>query len=177
MDTMQPHRETGRAGAPPDFDSWVVARGPSLLRLAIALTGNQSDAEDLVQEALSKAFPQWARIGLLDDPDAYAKRMIVNAHVSLWRRTRRREVPVAEPPSAGSVPGPDAGMGADERHRLWLACQALSVSQRTAVVLRYYEQLDYTEIADYMGVREGTVRSQVSRALSVLRQELGEDDV
>ena len=175
METMQPHPETSPARVLPDFDSWVAARGPSLLRLALALTGNRSDAEDLVQEALSKALPKWGRIGGLDDPEAYTKRMVVNAHVSLWRRTRRREVPVAEPPFEGSTPGPDSGMGADERRRLWLACRSLSVSQRTAVVLRYYEQLDYAEIAEYMGVREGTVRSSVSRALALLREELGEE--
>ena len=175
METLQPDRERTAAYAAPDFDSWVAARGPSLMRLAVALTGNRPDAEDLVQEALSRVLPRWDRIGRLQDPDAYTKRIIVNAHVSMWRRTRRRESPVADPPMSGVIPGPEADVAPDERRRLWLACQALPVAQRTAVVLRYYEQLEYAEIAEVLGVREGTVRSRVSRAMTVLRKEVGED--
>ena len=57
----------------------------------------------------------------------------------------------------------DHGAAFDDRRRLWLACQALPDVQRTAVVLRYYEQLEYAEIADLTGVREGSVRARVSR--------------
>ena len=175
METLQPSRERSSASPVPDFDAWVAARGPALMRLAFALTGSQSDAEDLVQEALSRALPKWDRIGHMNDSDAYARRMIVNAHVSMWRRTRRRESPVAEMPFGDSTPGPDEGLPPDERRRLWLACQALPVMQRTAVVLRYYEELEYAEIAECMGAGESTVRSRVSRALAALREELGED--
>lgn len=174
METLQPRRERSSHPAASDFDAWVAARGPVLMRLALALTGSRADAEDLVQEALARALPRWASISRLQDPDAYIKRMIVNLHVSVWRRTRRRELPVATLPSERSTADPDAGVAADERRRLWLACQALPAAQRTAVVLRYYEQLEYAEIAELLGVREGTVRSRVSRALAVLRQELGE---
>ena len=84
------------AGAAPDFDGWVAARGPALLRLAYTLTGNTADAEDVVQEALARALPRWGRISRVDDVDAYVRRMVVNAHTSWWRRFRRRESPVAE---------------------------------------------------------------------------------
>lgn len=69
---------------PPDFDAWVAARGPALLRLAYTLTGDRGDAEDVVQDALSRALPRWERISRADDPDAYVRRMVVNAHVSEW---------------------------------------------------------------------------------------------
>ncbi len=159
------------AGAP-DFDSWVAVRGPALLRLAYTLTGNKTDAEDVVQEALARALPRWGRISRVDNVDAYVRRMVVNAHTSWWRTFRRREAPVAEPRDS-HVDGP--GEGFDDHRRMWFACQSLPEAQRTAIVLRYYEQLEYAEIADYMGVREGTVRSRVSRALAALREELGED--
>ena len=42
-----------------DFDEWVAARGEALLRLAYVLTGNRADAEDVVQDALSRALPRW----------------------------------------------------------------------------------------------------------------------
>ena len=79
-----------------DFAEWVAARGSSLLRLAYVLTGSASEAEEIVQEALSRALPLWGRISGLEDPDAYVRRMVVNAHTSAWRRFRRREVPVAQ---------------------------------------------------------------------------------
>jgi RNA polymerase sigma-70 factor (sigma-E family) len=157
------------------FDDWVAVRGPSLLRLAYVLTGNTADAEDVVQDALSRALPRWDRISQVADVDAYVRRMVVNAHTSWWRRFRRRESPAAEVRSEGVVSGPGDGMASDERPRLWAACRALPQDQRTAVVLRYYEQLDYDEIAAVTGVREGTVRSRVSRGIAVLRQQMGEE--
>jgi RNA polymerase sigma factor (sigma-70 family) len=59
---------------------------------------------------------------------------------------------------------------------LWAACRALPEPQRTALVLRYYEQLEYAEIAELTGVREGSVRSRVSRGLAALRESMGESD-
>ena len=161
----------------PDFDTWVAARGPGLLRLAYTLTGNRADAEDVVQDALARALPRWSRICRADDVDAYVRRMVINAHTSWWRRWKRRESPVAELHDS-TVDAP--GEGFDDRRRLWLACQALPEVQRTAVVLRYYEQLEYAEIAELTGVREGSVRARVSRGIAALRQAMdegtGEDD-
>jgi RNA polymerase sigma-70 factor (sigma-E family) len=157
----------------PDFDAWVAARGPGLLRLAYTLAGNKADAEDVVQEALARALPRWDRISRVGDVDAYVRRMVVNGHTSWWRRFRRLESPV-EQVRGGQVAGP--GEGFDDRRRLWLACQALPEPQRTAIVLRYYEQLEYAEIAELTGVREGSVRSRVSRGLAALRESMGERD-
>jgi RNA polymerase sigma-70 factor (sigma-E family) len=167
--------EVGAEAVPAAFDDWVTARGPALLRLAYVLTGNTADAEDVVQDALSRALQRWERISRVADVDAYVRRMVVNAHISWWRRFRRRESPVAQVRDE-VVAGPGDGATADERHQLWAACQTLPVDQRTAIVLRYYEQLEYHEIAALTGVREGTVRSRVSRGIAVLRQQMGEDD-
>lgn len=155
-----------------DFDDWVAARGPALLRLAYVLTGSRADAEDVVQDALSRALPRWSRISTVEDPDAYVRRMVVNAHISWWRKVRRREVPVEEVRDRAAAGGPDA----EERDRMWRACQALPPDQRTAIVLRFYEDLDYAEIAALTGVREGSVRSRVSRGVAALRRELGDGD-
>jgi RNA polymerase sigma factor (sigma-70 family) len=100
--------------------------------------------------------------------------MVVNAHTSWWRRFRRRESPVAEPVRVDAAAGLEDGAD-DDRLRVWRACRALPEVQRTAVVLRYYEQLEYAEIAALTGVREGSVRSRVSRGLAALRLELGQE--
>ncbi|WP_235737816.1 SigE family RNA polymerase sigma factor [Nocardioides alcanivorans] len=158
--------------APVDFDTWVAARGPGLLRLARRLAADPADADDVVQEALSRALVRWERIGRLEDVDAYVKRMVVNAHTSWWRRFRRREHPTA---AVFEETAPE-GFAFHERDRMRDAVRRLPADQRVAVVLRYYEQLDYPEIATLTGVREGTVRSRVSRGLAVLRTEWGERD-
>jgi RNA polymerase sigma-70 factor (sigma-E family) len=167
------HGENQRVGArrTADFDDWVAARGPALLRLAYVLTGNRADAEDAVQDALSRALPRWEHIRTTGDPDAYVRRMVVNAHTSWWRKFRRRESPVAEVFDTGEEPAPRH----EERDRVWAACLALPEAQRVAVVLRYYERLEYAEIAALTGVAEGSVRSRVSRGLAHLRVTLGED--
>lgn len=154
----------------PDFEEWVAARGPGLLRLARLLTGNAAEADDIVQEALSRAWPRWSRIAAMADPDAYVRRMVVNAHTSWWRRFRRRETPVADVVSA-STPGPG-----EEQQAMWAAVCGLPEAQRTAVVLRFYEQLSYAEISALTGVREGSARARVSRGLVALRRDLGEQD-
>jgi RNA polymerase sigma-70 factor (sigma-E family) len=167
-----------------DFAEWVAARGPGLLRLAYVLTGNAYDAEEIVQDALARALPRWSRIASVEDPDAYVRRMVINARTSWWRRFRRRETPVAVPLDSvagdsgagdGDV-GDGPGIDVVERERLWRACQRLPEVQRTAVVLRYYEQWEYAEIAAATGVREGSVRSRVSRGIGTLRADLGEPE-
>jgi RNA polymerase sigma factor (sigma-70 family) len=96
--------------------------------------------------------------------------MVVNAHTSWWRKFRRRESPVAEVRLGGAT---DPELRDD---RLWQACRRLPADQRTAVVLRFYEDMEYADISALTGVREGSVRSRVSRGLAALRKELGEDD-
>jgi RNA polymerase sigma-70 factor (sigma-E family) len=151
------------------FDDWVEARVAGLLRFAYLVTGSQPAAEDAVQSALERACRRWSRVRRADDPDAYVRRMVVNAHVSEWRRGARRESPVAEVRLTEEADPADAVSRTDA---VWRVCSALPPQQRAAVVLRYYEDLDYSEIAGILGVAEPTVRSHVHRALTALRGEL-----
>jgi RNA polymerase sigma-70 factor (sigma-E family) len=159
--------------AHPSFDDWVAARGPSLLRFAYVVTGSQHAAEDAVQDALARACERWSRVGRAVDPDSYVRRMVVNAHISRWRRTRR-ESPVesfrdgdAHPDLADRVSTGDA---------VWTLCRELPPRQRAAVVLRFYEDLSFAEIATLLGCSEPTARSHVHRALGALRTRLAEED-
>lgn len=158
-----------------EFEKYAAARGPSLLRLAFVLTGDETDAQDVVQEALSRALPRWSRISAADDPDAYVRRMVVNAHVSWWRKFRRRESPVAEVVMAACAPASsDSVIAKDDGDAIWAACLRLPKDQRAAVVLRYYEELSHAEIAVLTGVAESTARSRVHRGLAALRSAIGE---
>lgn len=98
--------------------------------------------------------------------------MVVNAHVSAWRRAGRRESPVAVVHDRAQVDVADAVARHDA---VWRLCRGLPAQQRAAVVLRYYEDLDYPEIATVLGVAEPTARSHVHRALAALRRELEQE--
>lgn len=157
------------AAVEPGFDAWVEARAAALLRFGYLVTGSQQAAEDAVQTALVSACEKWARVSRRDDPDAYVRRMVVNAHISAWRRSGRRESPVAEVRDAA---GSDPAQTVAQQDAVWRMCTRLPTQQRAAVVLRFYEDLEYGEIAAILDVTEPTVRSHVHRALAALRREL-----
>jgi RNA polymerase sigma-70 factor (sigma-E family) len=152
------------------YEDFVVARSRSLFTTAYLLTGNLADAEDLLQGALVKVYAAWHRVSKADSPEAYARRMLVNAFVSSRRPARfRRERLVRSPPDAVSR---DASP--DDRLTLWPMVRALPPRQRAVVVLRYYEGMSEREIADTLQIAPGTVKSTASAALAALRQSIGE---
>ena len=99
--------------------------------------------------------------------------MVVNAHVSGWRRWGRRESPVPEVRDRLLA---DPAAAHAQRGLVWEVCGTLPPRQRAAVVLRFYEDLDYPEVAAVLGIAEATARSHVHRALAVLRTRLAEED-
>ena len=125
-----------------------------------------------MQSALVSACEKWSRVSRRDDPDAYVRRMVVNAHISAWRRSGRRESPVAEVRDATIA---DPAQLVVEADAVWRMCTALPPQQRAAVVLRFYEDLEYAEIAAILDIAEPTARSHVHRALAALRRELTPD--
>jgi RNA polymerase sigma-70 factor (sigma-E family) len=165
--------------APDDFDAWVVANGSDLLRFAYLVLGDRHRAEEAVQEALVRACGRWRRVSAADDPRAYVRRMVINADISWWRKVGRREHPVAEifdRPGVATSLAADPGATVTEVDAMWRLCANLPRGQRAAVVLRYYEGLPDAEIAAILGCAEGTVRSQIHRALASLRVHLAEQE-
>ncbi len=148
------------------FSAYVASRGQALLRTAYLLTGNRSDAEDLLQTALAKTYLAWDRIKDKGAVDAYVRRVLVNTQTSWWRRRRVEEYPTGELPEQ---PTPDSTSAHALHEALWAALAELPRRQRAMVVLRYYEDLTESETAQLMGVSVGTVKSTVSRALAKLR--------
>lgn len=148
-----------------EFTSYVSARRPALVRIAVLLCGDRHLAEDLVQGALVKAVGHWKRIG--DDPEPWLRRVMVNDHISRWRRHRGREQLVeAVPDGVRSAPVEPAEL---EQAELAQALAALAPRQRAVIVLRYYCDLTEAETARVLGVSVGTVKSQHSDALRRLR--------
>jgi RNA polymerase sigma-70 factor (sigma-E family) len=162
--------EKGRAGELTDFGEFVQAVLPGLLRYGHALTGNPHDAADLVQGVLEKIGSRWSYVqDKTGDPLAYVRRSMANAHVSRWRRTRRESL-VADLPDTS----PHVQADPFEHEPLWRALRTLPPRQRAVLVLRYYECLSEVEIAAALGISQGTVKSQASKAIASLRQKLAE---
>jgi RNA polymerase sigma-70 factor (sigma-E family) len=152
------------------FRDYVTARSGSLLRMAYLLTHNQADAEDLVQAALAKTYRAWGRI---EDPaalDGYVRRAMVNTHISWWRRRRLEEYPTDDLPEQAVA---DHAADSELSDALRRALDRLPSRMRAAVVLRYYEDLSEPEIAEILGISQGTVKSTVSRAVAKLRIDAG----
>ncbi len=157
------------AQAPADdrgFRDYVASRSPHLLRMALLLTRNQADAEDLVQAALAKTYQAWDRIEDRNALDGYVRRAMVNTHISWWRRRRVEEYPTDEIPDRAVADHAGDSELADALRR---ALDRLPSRMRAAVVLRYYEDMSEAEIAEVLGISQGTVKSTVSRGVAKLR--------
>lgn len=148
------------------FQEYVASRGHALARMAYLLCGSRTDADDLVQAALAKAYARWAHISTLGSPDAYVRRILANQHVSWWRARRHERLTDRTP----EVVVPDATAGHATADLLREGVRSLPPRQRAAIVFRYFEDLDDAAIADALGCSVGTVRSQISRALASLRE-------
>ncbi len=147
-----------------DFDGFVAARSPGLLRTAYLLTHDHALAEDLLQTALTKAWFAWSRLD--GNPEAYVRRILVNTYASWWRRKWNGEHATEELPESGSA---DFTGASDTGHDLWGALGRLPRRQRAVVVLRYFEDLTEVETARILGCSVGTVKSQASKAMAHLR--------
>lgn len=132
------------------------------------LTADRADAEDLLQSALAKTYLAWGRINDRGALDGYVRRTMVNINISWWRRRRIEEYPTDELPD---TPIADHTRRSELRDGLDRLLDRLPARQRAAVVLRFYEDLTETEVAEALGVSVGTVKSTVSRAIAKLRDE------
>ena len=155
------------------FDDYVRRRSVGLQRFAYLITHDREDALDCVQDALVGLFPRWDAVAATGHVDAYVNRSIVNASVTRWRKTGR-VTPVADPVADwGRERTPDPTHEVDDADQAWRLCRDLPPVQRAAVVLRFYHDLPFAEIALALGTTEATARSHVFRALAALRKSLG----
>jgi RNA polymerase sigma-70 factor (sigma-E family) len=150
------------------FEDYVTEQGHSLLRLVYVLTRDAQLAEDLTQTVLADAFRHWRKVTTASHPDAYVRRMLVNAHLS-WHRRRSS----TERPSdlTGNEPELEADLaeGVVCRDQIRQLVATLAPRARTVLVLRYYADLDDAAIAEAMGISASAVRATASRALETLR--------
>ncbi|MGC4768940.1 RNA polymerase sigma factor [Micromonospora sp. DT44] len=155
----------------------VDARGAALKRYAYLLCGNDSDAEDLVQDALVRAFTRPRRDNV-ENSEQYVRKVVVNLYLDRIRRREvwRRVMPFALAPDRVE----DGSRAADARHDLRAALLELTPQQRACVVLYYHVDLPIPEIAAQLGCGAGTVKRHLydgrRRLAGLLHDDIGEDE-
>lgn len=159
-----------------DFDEFLREQLSSLVRFAGVLTADVELAQDLTQDALVRAHARWGRIGGMDRPDLYLRRMITNGYLSWRRRWAVRTIqPVADTDRWSGATSPDPAVRLADQDQVKALLATLSRRQRAVLVLRFYEGRTDEEIGAILGCTAGTVRSHVSRALAGLRERVRED--
>jgi RNA polymerase sigma-70 factor (sigma-E family) len=154
------------------FDQYVTEHQAGLVRYATLLAGSRALGEDLVQDVLIRLYPRWGR---LVDPHPYVRRSVTNEFLSWRRRWSTRHIQVVPDEFLNQQTVDPWEDGPDPE--LWARLQSLPRQQRAAVVLRYYEGFDDSEIAHVLSCKEGTVRGHISRGLATLRSGMAAAEV
>jgi RNA polymerase sigma factor (sigma-70 family) len=152
-------------------DAFLEHRG-RLVGMAVLLGAPNSTVEDVVDDAFAAAFGPW-RAGRVDDLRAYLRRSVINGVYSQGRHEQARSRWLARQRSVHDVDPADDRLV--EHQRLVVALRRLPIELRTAVVLRFCEDLTEQDAATAMGVAVGTVKSRTARGLDRLRSLLEED--
>ena len=153
------------------YVEFVNGASRALRRTAYLVCGDWGLAEDLVQDALLKLYVAWPRVAGSEGVHAYAGRTVVNAAIDAARKSSKQ-------PSSGSGEIPelpdrhDAVDAFDTRTVVMAGLRGLPSRARACVVLRYFDDLSVEETARILGVTTGTVKSQTSRGLDLLRTTL-----
>jgi RNA polymerase sigma-70 factor (sigma-E family) len=145
-------------------------RGAALKRRAFLLCGDEAQSDDLVQEALVRAFTRPMRVPRPGAAEAYVRTIMVNLFIDGARRHSRwsRLAPLLRPADTT----PDPADQVSDRDAMLTALRSLSPRQRACVVLRYYEDLPVAKVAAALGVGEGTVKRYLSEAMSHMAAQL-----
>jgi len=160
-----------------DFADFVRQRSTPMLRTAWLLTGGDwALAEDLAQTAFSEVWRHWTRVSVMDAPEAYAHKVMLNTFLS-WRRRRRWTAEISTERFVVSPATTGGFAKVDTRESLRHALRQLTTRQRAVITLRYFEDRSEAETAAIMGCTVGTVKSQASKAIAKLRKHPGLADV
>jgi RNA polymerase sigma-70 factor (sigma-E family) len=156
-----------------EFERFAALHADALLRSAYLMAGDRGEAEDLVQECLLRLARKWPRVRSMDQPGAYARRVLFNLILDGGRQRARRRTELLAVQATDGHGGAEETTAALEAHvELVQALGGLPPRQRAVLVLRYFADLPATEVALILDCSPGTVKSSTSRGLERLRQTL-----
>jgi RNA polymerase sigma-70 factor (sigma-E family) len=142
-----------------------------LVAQIFAFTADLTEAQDVVQEAFTRALARPRRLNDVENPEAWLRTVAVNVVRRRWRRRKLLDtILLRDRPTARVVehaPGP-------ERTDLRDALAVLPAAFREVIVLHYFADLAVDEIARTLGVPPGTVKSRLSRGRAALAERLGD---
>ncbi|HEX9695846.1 MAG TPA: SigE family RNA polymerase sigma factor [Actinomycetota bacterium] len=150
-------------------EALYLAHSASALRFAYLLTGSREDAEDVVQEAFLRVFSRFGSLRHEDAFGSYLRRTVMN----LVQSARRRRRAARSRPRESELVAPDPSPDVAARNVVLTALARLPLRQRTAIVLRYYEDMTEPQAADVLRCSVAAVKSLVARAADSLRKDLG----
>ena len=171
-----------RAGDSDAFRVLTERHGRTLFRLAFRMTGNEQDAEDVVQESFLRAYRQLGKFDERASFGTWLYRIVANCSLDLVRSKKRRsehiaqadpemDDPVATLPSGDPTPERMALSG-EVRERVAEAMNELSATERTAFVLRHFEGMCIEEVSRVLECQPGAAKHSVFRAVQKLRRAL-----
>jgi RNA polymerase sigma-70 factor, ECF subfamily len=159
-----PRRIEPRLHEATSFEDFFEANRRSLYGALCLVTGNRSEAEELMQDAFLRLWERWDRVAGLDDPTAYLYRTAMN----LFRNRLRRAVMAARKALGAAESGDDLA-SIEDRDEVVRWLRPLPPRQRAAIVLTIYLEYSSEEAARLLGIRASTVRVLVSQGRAGLR--------
>ncbi|MEX0835428.1 MAG: sigma-70 family RNA polymerase sigma factor [Nitriliruptor sp.] len=167
--------DQGAAGTEPgSFDGFYRAHVTSTLAVVIALRGHRVGAEDVVQEAFLRAHHRWQQVADMDRPDLWVQRVALNLATSQLRRLGAETRALVR---LRGRPAPPVTEAFGREQGFWDAVRRLPPKQARVVALRYAADLPVVEIAEVVGVAEGTVKAQLHTARARLAVLLHDEEV
>src|SRR5579872_6648855 len=174
-----------RSGDTDAFRVLVERHSRSLFRLAFRMTGNQQDAEDVVQDSFMRAYKQLGKFDERASFGTWLYRIAANASLDLVRSRKRRQEHLAPQDAEGSEfddtvtslpssePTPERmALSGEVRQRVEAAMQELSPTERTAFVLRHFEGMCIEDVSRVLECQPGAAKHSVFRAVQKLRRAL-----
>lgn len=156
-----------------DFASWYAATAPGVTRSVAAAVGDPLLGREATAEAYARAYERWGRVAAMESPEGWVHRVAVNLCRRSWRQRSLESRALARVlPAALGVGGPAAGEPGEHHDDVYRAVRALPDRMRTAVRLRYWDDLTERQVAERMGVAPGTVSALLSGARARLRRTL-----
>jgi RNA polymerase sigma factor (sigma-70 family) len=154
-----------------DFAEFYRGARDDCLRSVLVSVGDQDTAQDLVDEAFTRACASWRTVSKHPAPVAWVVRTALNANVSRWRR-RRREISLPDPGMVADTPTVSGASDSPVDPRIMTALLRLPARQRQVVALRLFLDLDTDRTAELLGIAPSTVKAHLARALGALRDDL-----
>jgi RNA polymerase sigma factor (sigma-70 family) len=151
------------------FEAFYAREYRAMTALAYATSHSRLAAEDIAQEAFEAAFRDWERIGRLDNPATWVRRVVINRSVSAIRR--RVSAARAMARVGGRVDRISLLPLLEETEHIWAAVKRLPKRQRQAIALRYVDELSLCEIGEVMDCSTATVNTHLRRGREALSRE------